>query len=731
MLPVKLTASTTPEQAAAATVAARKLAPGMPWPLVAACASLITKTHTIDRAVARASAAAAAMPASVSPDWIDAYAAQLGRTQATTPAKAAAWATAYAAEIAAMSVPAVVQPPPPPEPPPAPPPPAPAPPTPAPPPPPPPPAPPPPVAGAARYRTDSPHLFQTVLSRYIPSRLPGGSPYEHDVWGPTTIYVDPQTGWPWDRAGGDWIDADGVRYGAKPWASVQTQTQTSAQPQVTAYTADVAALVNHCHQGKRWLAVLIRAPGVGRTIAAPFGVSAWAPRVKVVYEDGTLGELACCVMCVMSASSAKTDSTSAAMPLPVVAEFERPLLPVKSADLRFTITEHWSGNNTAVEVMLLDPPVNIESVQPALAQPAGVIGSHTYADGTTLDDVMHDEALNHSDERHFDPAIYGSAATDLTKLPHLGAGEWILSSEDRANWSVVNSGYRGEGFVPLSPGVGALRIVMPASPVVDGSVVGYSGTVAANGMLYLPEPLFGRLGRMFVRYYFRIGGPYKATKASRKQVYNSAGSRDDWTTMAGKFGIGIDHSTSWGGVSGTSGGPGGWQMRGSWCDCDAETGGPNEGGWAVGHHLYDYNYRNPKGHNYGGPDGTAEQERWGQCGGLGGMLYADQWYCLETEMKLNTISDTAPGFVPDGELRTWVDGRLAYERTGMVFRNGPVLRPAYVNGQIRPARDLGVRGMWLNWFHGGKTLATFDRTTFYTGLVWGTEYIGPLQRQHG
>ena len=594
------------------------------------------------------------------------------------------------------------------------------------------------LTGPLHFRTESPYLFQAVSSRYILSRLPGGSAYEHDVWGPTLLYVDPQTGWPWDRAGGDWIDADRVRYGAKPWISVQTQTQSATQPQVATYRGDSTALVNRCADDKRWLAVLITAPSVARTISAPFGLASQKPSIAIEYENGTRATLQCRVMCVMDKSSSKTESTRATMPLPVVAEFDRPAGRVKSAELQFTVTEHWSGSNTAVNVFLLDPPVNREPVRLGVAQQAaptdigitstpGVIGAQRYADGTTLADFMHDEALNHSDERHFDPAIYGSAATDLTKLPHLGAGEWILSSEDRANWSVVNSGYRGEGFVPLSPGVGALRIVMPASPVVDGSVVGYSGTVAANGMLYLPEPLFGRLGRMFVRYYFRIGGPYKATKASRKQVYNSAGSRDDWTTMAGKFGIGIDHSTSWGGVSGTSGGPGGWQMRGSWYDCDAEMGGPNEGGWAVGHHLYDYNYRNPKGYNYGGPDGSPEQERWGQRGGLGGMLYADQWYCLETEMKLNTISNTAPGFVPDGELRTWIDGRLVYERTGMVFRNGPVLQPAYVNGQIRPARDLGVRGLWLNWFHGGKTLATFDRTTFYTGLVWSQSYVGPMK----
>ena len=46
---------------------------------------------------------------------------------------------------------------------------------------------------------------------------------------------------------------------------------------------------------------------------------------------------------------------------------------------------------------------------------------------------------------------------------------------------------------------------------------------------------------------------------------------------------------------------------------------------------------------------------------------------------------------------------------------------------IRACRELGVRGLWLNWFHGGKTVATIDRTSFYTGLVYGTSYIGPMK----
>ena len=85
------------------------------------------------------------------------------------------------------------------------------------------------------------------------------------------------------------------------------------------------------------------------------------------------------------------------------------------------------------------------------------------------------------------------------------------------------------------------------------------------------------------------------------------------------------------------------------------------------------------------------------------------------------------GYAPDGELRAWVDGRNVYERKSMVFRTLPLVSQPYVATKIRPCRELGVRGLWLNWFHGGKTVATIDRTSFYTGLVWGKEYIGPMR----
>jgi hypothetical protein len=66
-----------------------------------------------------------------------------------------------------------------------------------------------------------------------------------------------------------------------------------------------------------------------------------------------------------------------------------------------------------------------------------------------------------------------------------------------------------------------------------------------------------------------------------------------------------------------------------------------------------------------------------------------------------------------------VDGRLVYEGGGMVFRTPPMVPQTYDPSRIRACRELGVHGPLLNWFHGGKTVASMDRTSFYTSLsLW-------------
>ena len=145
----------------------------------------------------------------------------------------------------------------------------------------------------------------------------------------------------------------------------------------------------------------------------------------------------------------------------------------------------------------------------------------------------------------------------------------------------------------------------------------------------------------------------------------------------------------------------------------------------MGWHLYDFQTSNPVGYRYGAE--PQNRNNWGQIGGHGAIMFAGRWYCIETEVKLNSVNQSDNTFQPDGALRTWIDGKLSYERTGMVFRTLPVYAPAYRSEYLRPMRQLGVTDLWWNWYHGGTTQSTVARTTFVTGLVWGRERIGLMK----
>jgi hypothetical protein len=590
-------------------------------------------------------------------------------------------------------------------------------------------------AGVARYRNAHPFLFQGSSWDTQRARIAGGSD-RRCGYGPNADYVDAACGWPWDRKGGDWIDRNGVRHGSATWASVQTLSGPEAL--VKAYALDVTNVVTRVFADKRWCALRVAASGAHRNVAGLWHASGAPPSLQVTYQDGSTAELRCAITAAVI--TGVPNQVQPEIPLPMFVEFERPTKPVLNAQLQLTVTRHPGSIAASIGVYLLDPPLNQDPVRQGVAatvgaldnnieSASGIIGAHRYTDTSSLSDFVYSGPLiNTLASREFDPAIWGGTH-DFSKLPHRGLGKFIATNGSSFA-ELVTSQHRSDGFQPLAPGLGALKLQMPAMAQSDGAVVGYGGTGGANATIFMPEPLLGRLPRIFVRHYFRLGDPegngYLRSPDKRYQVYHNTGQvAPTWTDWAGKFGIMPDHTTSYGGTSGSSGGGRGWQMRLGWADCDANFGGPTDGGVRPSFHLFDFSVNNPPGYNYSADTGT--KVSFGQRGGLGGMLYVNQWYCIETELKLNTVMDEAPGFVADGELRAWIDGSLVFERTGMVFRAKPLFQAAADPSRMGPVRDLGVKSLWLNWYHGGTTQNSVPRTTFVSGLVWGTEYIGPMR----
>ncbi len=616
-------------------------------------------------------------------------------------------------------------------------------------------------AGAYRYQQT--YLFQRTAEASLLSRLPTGLALPRDTVGPTARWIDAQCEWPWAKRGGDWVDSNGTTQGPAAWVSLLTNGAAGVAAEYT-YSVDVTVIARRVRDTNQWMAMHMDCVAAIRRLAG--ALSAVPPSITYTYTDASTETLACWVCAEAGGSSELPRTTATELTLPVFLEFRRPSKAVAAATLTFKVTQHHAGN-ASTRINLVSPAVNTAPAQTGIAynqaldaelpQHPAIIGTQRIVDGTAYTDICYlGSGSNFGVEASFDPAIYGTGPTNLGKLPHLGAGKWIgappVGGTVEHEWSIVNSDYAKEGFKPLAAGVAALRMHMKSGldiasgqPLTNGSRVGYSGTLGCHASLFLPEAQFGVLDHIFVREYFRLGtvdgGPYVADPVDRFHVYKDANQgTPSWTDRAGKFGCTPAHVTSYGGFSGSAGSGFGWQMRHSWQEIDRLLGGPDEGGWDTGLHLYDF-LQNVPGHQYGGE--SPRNERFNQRGGMG-MIYAHRWYCREMELKLNSVDrpavlpDGTPHMVngvrqfwsPDGLVRMWIDGRLAYERTGMVFRSLPLMTvPSNYNPTqaLRPVRQLGIQKILNNWYHGGTTRNSVGRVCFITGLAWGRSYIGPMR----
>jgi hypothetical protein len=543
--------------------------------------------------------------------------------------------------------------------------------------------------------------------------------------------------------------------GPAAWASVVTNAASGSTAGAD-YSASVTAALQLMQTAGRWNAWIVRsAPSsrAPRMLAGRFSTNpAWRPVIEVVYADGSTALLGCRVSGMLSEGLNQPNCTSPELQLPAALEFDRPTQAVQRATLRFRVTQHWDGANPTLEFFLADPPVNSDPLTTGVANAfpldAGlsshpsIIGQHRYNDGSKFADYVYSDPspigpLNWDETRVFDPVLWGGTP-DTKTLPHIGLGKW-LGAWNAGGAELVSSGYTGENFKALAPGIGALKVKMDkAGGIADGVEGGQNGTAAANNFIFLPVDRFGKQRRLFVRYYMRLGSrhrtPYRVSLAEKYHVLKLG--VPTWTDMAGKCSIGSAHKTTLGGNSGSAGAGRGWTLRQEFSDYWFDENGPPAEGWGRSFSFYDFQDNVP-GHNYGG-DGDRSLAALGQRGGLGATVYADRWYCIEEEINLNSVDKPAtisgaPHLVngvqqywtPDGEVRVWIDGRLAFERTGLVLRSLPLDKaPA---GRMGPVRELGVAHLWFNWFHGGLTRNSIDRVVFVTGLAYGDAYIGPMR----
>ena len=262
-------------------------------------------------------------------------------------------------------------------------------------------------------------------------------------------------------------------------------------------------------------------------------------------------------------------------------------------------------------------------------------------------------------------------------------------------------------FAPLAPGIGALKVRIPTQPGVDGDAFGYSGAFGSQCYMYLPEPISGLLQEIYCRFYLRIGDNGTPKPIADTKMFRNTGNNANYAVAGGKFGIGATHWSFWGGNNNVGGGNLGWSGRYSWLEIPSDS---KDSGIVPGIHAYDN-----VGINF--PIGKT---------GYGSALYKNEWYCIESRLKLNTWT-TDGSKTTDGEMDVWIDGKLASQQRNFSFRKGPLDYVTATPLTARPPfRELGVVDIVMNLYQGGVMLADHDMTFFHTGLVTSTSYIGPM-----
>lgn len=202
------------------------------------------------------------------------------------------------------------------------------------------------------------------------------------------------------------------------------------------------------------------------------------------------------------------------------------------------------------------------------------------------------------------------------------------------------------------------------------------GELTALNTLYKFRPMTGKEPEeAYFRYYLRLG--------------------DDWnqTIQGGKFPgfSGTYGKAGWGGrkVDGTDG----WSARGAFGQIIPE-GNPLAGLHPIGTYCYHADMTG----NYG--------DVWLWTRGYRGFLQKNRWYCVEQYVKLNE-----PG-KKDGVLRAWIDGRLAFEKTGLRYRTVDRLK---------------IEQVWMNVYHGGTRPSPHDQHLYIDNVVIARKYVGPIK----
>ena len=530
-----------------------------------------------------------------------------------------------------------------------------------------------------------PEAKPSTLPREGPSALPPRQSAPPLALGATTLlwdgasgvsagYFNYGAGLPWQNAGGDWTDANGLGQGPVPYASVMI---TAAGQTAT----DITGLAKRWYgNGNTGLFLKVTKDAV-RIAARTNADSTLAPVVVLTLDDNSS------VTCTCAGSAVADVSSASPQPGPVMTaqttshvclQFGLPSLgsrAISHAVLKLTATQVFG--TFSADVLELRPPRIFSSGTPLL----GLADKYPLDAGIAADPAV-----------RFATQFSDKAWNTKSKFPGYVAPDSVVAHDPSLGTRAINVKYHVGEFSPFATD----HRFSPKQ-------------VEQQSPTDCPRELY-------FRYYLKLKTGYQCSVQGKK-LPGLAGRYGWWNPSSGGYYQAVDGN----GGSPTLGtklryapSPNGYYYSG-WSMRHQAAPGPVDGaanpyGAAVQAYTYAY-YATMQG-PYG------DSWRWGNpvVGYVG--FNPDQWYCIEQYVKVNTV--TAPfdalgngTGVADGIIRGWVDGVLVFERTNVVFRKHPAIK---------------IDEVWLDHYHGGTEPAEVEHPFAMANVVVADAYIGPMKR---
>lgn len=520
----------------------------------------------------------------------------------------------------------------------------------------------------------------------IPQSITGDLRNQFQVWdggsGPSANEWSRHLRLRWKHPGkGDWTDADGVAQGSRPFASVRVDAKAAW---VGVEATRLVERWRHSGANKGFtLAVAGRASPTLRWAGRQSGL---APRLQVRLTDGRIVDCPCRALAGYAESTQRALDTREAVRISAgaraILQFDLAGLvaPVESATVSLYCVDR-TGSEAWLELYECDPPP-FQLAGAATPQVMGLAAQVGELGLRTHPDVIR--------------------AGDFSNLERGALFDGVQLSEHSANQQLPD---------PDAPGSVMFRGSF--TPAGRGSFSGTVQTMRANLSDPLRPPAVVET-EMFCRLYVLLEDDWRSTLDANKMAIGWDLRMGWWNDAQGGY---WQHTTGNGGARGTGlkvfipartrGGSqreDRWEYQGHSIRMEAGLGTDDGNPYEALRPLESYVYH------------LDQPTAYGQVFRLGGaVLQRGRWHCLEQQVRINSITGPFDGLgngqaVPDGLLRTWVDGVLVSDVTGLRWRRHA---------------EMGIEGPWINWFYGGKQAT--ERTMHYrmNHLVVARRYIGP------